>query len=123
MTDAPPLKPVTCIGSSRKDVRALPAPVQDTIGYALHLAQLGGKHRDAKALAGFGGASVQEIVVDYDRDTYRAVYTVRFAERIYVLHVFKKKSKSGIAMPKSDRELIERRLKQVQEMERDRKRK
>jgi phage-related protein len=122
MTDAPPLKPVLWIGSSRKDVRALPAPVQDTIGYALYLAQLGGKHRDAKTLSGFGGASVQEIVVDYDRDTYRAVYTVRFADRIYVLHVFKKKSKSGIAMPRSDRELIERRLKQAQEMERDRKR-
>jgi phage-related protein len=123
MTDAPPLKPVMWIGSSRKDLRALPAPVQDYIGYALYLAQLGGKHRDAKALSGFGGASVQEIVVDYDRDTYRAVYTVRFTDRIYVLHAFKKKSKSGIATPKSDRELIERRLKQAQEMERDRKRK
>jgi phage-related protein len=123
MTDVPPLKPVIWIGSSRKDLRALPAPVQDYIGYALYLAQLGGKHRGAKTLAGFGGASVQEIVVDYDRDTYRAVYTVRFADRIYVLHVFKKKSKSGIATPKSDRGLIERRLKQAQEMERDRKRK
>ena len=123
MTDAPPLKPVLWIGSSRKDLRALPAPVQDYIGYALYVAQLGGKHRDAKTLSGFGGASVQEIVVDYDRDTYRAVYTVRFADRIYVLHVFKKKSKSGSATPKSDRELIERRLKQAQVMEKDRKRK
>lgn len=84
------------------------------------MAQRGGKHRDAKTLTGFGGASVQEIVTDYDRDTYRAVYTVRFAERIYVLHVFKKKSKSGIATPKSDLELIERRLKQAQEMETNR---
>jgi phage-related protein len=123
MTDAPPLKPVMWIGSSRKDLRALPAPVQDYIGYGLHLAQLGGKHRDAKTLSGFGGASVQEIIVDYDCATYRAVYTVRFADRIYVLHAFKKKSKSGIATPKSDRELIERRLKQAQEMEKDRRRK
>jgi phage-related protein len=123
MPDAPPLKSVIWIGSSRKDLRALPALVQDYIGYALHLAQLGGKHRDAKTLTGFGGASVQEIVVDYNRGTYRAVYTVRFTDRIYVLHAFKKKSKSGIATPKSDLELIERRLKQAQEMERDRRRK
>lgn len=122
MTDAPPLKPVIWIGSSLRDLRALPAPVQDYIGYALHLAQLGGKHRDAKVLKGFGGAGVQEIIVDYNRDTYRAVYTVRFADRIYVLHAFKKKSKSGIATPKSDLELIERRLKQAQEMEKDRNR-
>lgn len=123
MMGEPPLKPVIWIGSSRKDLRSLPAPVQDYIGYALYLAQLGGKHRDAKTLSGFGGASVQEIVVDYDRDTYRAVYTVRFPDRIYVLHAFKKKSKSGIAMPKSDLELIERRLKQAQQMERDRRKK
>lgn len=120
MTDEPPLKPVIWMGSSRKDLRALPALVQDYVGYALYVAQRGGKHRDAKSMKGFGGASVQEIVVDYDRDSYRAVYTVRFAERIYVLHVFKKKSKSGIATPKSDLDLIERRLKQAQEMEKNR---
>ena len=120
MPDELPLTPVIWIGSSRKDLRALPDPVQDKIGYALYVAQRGEKHRDAKSLKGFGDASVQEIIVDYDRDSYRAVYTVRFAERIYVLHVFKKKSKSGIATPKGDLALIERRLKQAQEMERDR---
>lgn len=120
MTDKQPLTPVVWIGSSRKDVQALPEPVQDKIGYALYVAQGGGKHRDAKSLKGFGDASVQEIVADYDRDSYRAVYTVRFAARLYVLHVFKKKSKSGIATPKSDLELIERRLKQAQEMEKNR---
>lgn len=113
-------KPLIWMGSSRQDIRALPEPVQDRIGYALYVAQCGGKHRDAKTLKGFGGTSVQEIVTDYDRDTYRAVYTVRFVERMYVLHVFKKKSKSGIATPKSDRELIARRLKQAQEMEQHR---
>ncbi len=113
-------KPLIWMGSSRQDIRALPEPVQDRIGYALYVAQCGGKHRDAKTLKGFGGASMQEIVTDYDRDTYRAVYTVRFVERMYVLHVFKKKSKSGIATPKSDRELIARRLKQAQEMEQHR---
>lgn len=122
MTDVPPLKPIIWIGSSLRDLRALPASVQDYIGYALHLAQLGSKHRDAKVLKGFGGSGVQEIVVDYNRDTYRAVYTIRFTDRIYVLHAFKKKSKSGIATPKSDLELIERRLKQAQEMEKDRNR-
>ncbi len=75
---------------------------------------------EAKPLKGFGGASVQEIVVDHNRETYRAVYTVRSTERIYVLHVFKKKAKSGIATPKSDLDLIERRLKQAVEMEKNR---
>jgi len=88
--------------------------------YALYVAQRGGKHRAAKTLTGFGGANVQEIVVDYDRDTYRAVYTVRFTERIYVLHVFKKKAKSGIATPKNDLDLMERRLRQAQDMEKSR---
>ena len=120
MTDEPPLKSVMWIGSSRKDLRALPDPVQDKVGYALYVAQRGGKHRDAKTLTGFGGANVQEIVVDYDRNTYRAVYTVRFAERIYVLHVFKKKAKSGIATPRNDLDLIERRLRQAQDMEKSR---
>jgi phage-related protein len=75
---------------------------------------------EAKPLKGFGGASVQEIVVDYDRATFRAVCTVRFAQWIYMLHVFKKKAKSGIATPKPDIELIERHLKQAVEMEKNR---
>jgi phage-related protein len=75
---------------------------------------------EAKPLKGFGGASVQEIVVDYDRATFRAVYTVRFAQWIYMLHVFKKKAKSGIATPKPGIELIERHLKQAVEMEKNR---
>ena len=120
MPDEPRLKSVIWIGSSRKDLRALPDSVQDKVGYALYVAQRGGKHRDAKTLTGFGGANVQEIVVDYDRKTYRAVYTVRFAERIYVLHVFKKKAKSGIATPRNDLDLIERRLRQAQDMEKSR---
>ncbi len=120
MPDAPRLKSVIWIGSSRKDLRALPDSVQDKVGYALYVAQRGGKHRDAKTLTGFGGANVQEIVVDYDRNTYRAVYTMRFAERIYVLHVFKKKAKSGIATPRNDLDLIERRLRQAQDMEKSR---
>ena len=82
----------------------------DVFGYALHLAQAGGKHSQAKPLQGFGSAGVLEVVEDSRGSTYRAVYTVRFAQRIYVLHVFQKKSKSGIATLKPDMDLIRARL-------------
>jgi phage-related protein len=105
------IKPVEWIGSSYKDFKAFPDEVKDHMGYALHLAQIGDKHEDAKPLKGFGGAGVLEIVSDYVGDTYRAVYTVKFALAIYVLHVFQKKSKTGIKTPLMDIELIQRRLK------------
>lgn len=114
------VKPVWWIGSTKKDLLALPGEVQHHVGFALYQVQCGKMPAEAKPLKGYGGASVQEIVVDFNRDTYRAVYTVRFAERVYVLHVFKKKAKSGIATPKSDLDLIERRLKQAVEMEKNR---
>jgi phage-related protein len=117
---AGPLKPVWWIGSTKEDLLALPEEVQHQVGFALYQVQLGKVPAEAKPLKGFGGASVQEIVVDYHRDTYRAVYTVRFADRVYVLHVFQKKAKSGIATPKSELELIERRLKQATAMEKTR---
>jgi phage-related protein len=82
-------------------------------GYALFLAQTGKRHPDAKPLKGFGGASVLEVVEDYRSDTYRAVYTVKFPEAVYVLHVFQKKSKHGIATPKQELELIKDRLKRA----------
>ena len=103
-------KPVVWMGSSQKDLRAFPDDVQQTIGYALYLAQLGDKHDQAKPLKGFGDAGVLEIVEDHAGDTYRAVYTVRIAGAIYVLHVFQKKAKRGIATPKPDMDLIKRRL-------------
>lgn len=87
--------------------------VQDTFGYALHLAQVGCRHRQAKPLKGFGGAGVLEVVEDHDGDTYRAVYTVRHVTAVYVLHCFQKKSTTGIATPKPDMELIQARLKAV----------
>jgi len=117
---AAPIKPVWWIGSTKKDLLALPEEVQHQIGFALFQVQGGKMPAEAKSLKGYGGASVQEIIVDFNRDTYRAVYTVRFTDRIYVLHVFKKKAKSGIATPRSDLELIERRLKQAAEMEKNR---
>ena len=99
------------IGSSKKDLLALPEEVVNVFGYALYLAQTGGKHDQAKPLRGFGSAGVLEVVEDRRGDTYRAVYTVQFAVRVFVLHVFQKKSKSGIATPKPDLDLIRNRLK------------
>lgn len=88
-----------------------PRAVQRIFGYALYLAQQGERPPEAKVLKGFGGAGVLELVEDHRGDTYRAVYTVRFATRVYVLHVFQKKSKHGIATPKHEMDLIRERLK------------
>lgn len=85
------------------------------MGFALRQAQFGGKHRDAKVLKGFGGAGVLEIVDDHDGDTYRAVYTVKFAGAVYVLHAFQKKSKKGIKTPPTDMNVIRQRLKAAEE--------
>jgi phage-related protein len=108
-------KPLFWIGSSRKDLKAFPRPVQRSCGFALRHAQEGSKHPDAKPLKGFQGAGVLEIVEDHDGSTYRAVYTLRFAGAVYVLHAFQKKSKKGIQTPKHERELIEKRLKTAEE--------
>jgi phage-related protein len=105
------MKPLEWIGSAKKDLMALPAAVVDVFGYALYLAQIGTKHEQAKPLKGFGSAGVLEVVEDSRGGTYRAVYNVRFAARVFVLHVFQKKSKSGIATPKADLDLIKARLK------------
>lgn len=104
------MKPLAWIGSSLKDLRAFPEDVKDVLGFALHIAQIGEKHEAAKPLAGFGGSGVLEVIDDHDGDTYRAVYTVRFSTAVYVLHAFQKKAKRGIATPKSDIELIRKRL-------------
>jgi phage-related protein len=96
-------------------LRKLSNDVRDEFGYALYLAQTGKKHPSAKPLKGFGGASVLEVVEDCQGDTYRAVYTVKFVEAVYVLHVFQKKSTHGISTPRQDIELIRERLKRAQE--------
>lgn len=103
-------KPLDWVGSSKKDFLAFPGPVKDEIGNALGVAQFGGKHPRAKPWKGLG-PGVLEVVDDYDGDTYRAVYTVRFKEVVYVLHAFQKKSPKGIRTAQHDIELIERRLK------------
>lgn len=109
------LKPLYWIASSKKDLMSLPEQVRDVFGYALHLSQDGKKHSQAKPLKGFGGAGVLEIIEDCSGNTYRAVYTVKLIDRVYVLHCFQKKSKSGIETPKSDIDLIHERLKIAQE--------
>lgn len=103
-------KPIDWIGSSRKDLIQLPKEVRRMIGYSLELAQVEQEDKDAKPLKGFGNANVREIVKNDSEGTYRAVYTVQFKEIIYVLHVFKKKSKKKIETPKQEIELIKDRL-------------
>lgn len=104
-------KPLDWISSSYKDLMALPADVRRRFGYALSLAQMGDQDDAAKVLKGFGGAGVLEVVEDDAGGTYRAVYTVKFAEAVFVLHCFQKKSKRGIATPKQDMDTIRARLK------------
>ena len=109
-------KPVIWVGSSRRDLREFPAQVQKDIGDAIQQTQRGQKPSSVRTLSGFHGASVLEIREDHDGDTYRAVYTVRFAERLYVLHVFQKKSRHGIETGKQDLELIRSRLKKAEDL-------
>ena len=104
------MKPVEWVGSSYKDFLSFPDMVQDTMGYALYLAQIGRTHRASKSLKGFGGAGVIEVVEDSRDGTYRTVYTVKFENAVYVLHAFQKKSKKGIKTPSEEIELIRRRL-------------
>ena len=108
-----PLRPVEWLGNTQGDLRDLPAAVQDFFGYSLYLAQTGDKHVSAKPLKGFSGAGGLEAVHQQDKSAYRAVYTVRFAEAVYVLHVFQKKSKSGIATPEQEMRVVEARLKEA----------
>jgi phage-related protein/predicted XRE-type DNA-binding protein len=92
MSDEPPLKPVIWVGASLKDLREFPSPVQDQMGYALYLAQRGGKHQNVKVLSGFGGAGVVEVIKDYRGDTFRAVYTLKYAGTVFVLHAFEERT-------------------------------
>lgn len=106
-------KPLYWVASAKKDYQAFPAEVQDDMGYALGLAQFGAKHPKAKPWKG-EGPGIFEIVEDHRGDTYRVVYTVRFADVVYILHSFQKKSKSGIKTPQEDVRLIAERLKRAQ---------
>jgi phage-related protein len=109
-------KPLAWLGSSKKDLMALPVGVRKFFGHALDFAQRGERHDSAKVLKGFGGAGVLEIVEDDQGNTYRAAYTVKFKEAVFVLHVFQKKSKNGISTPKLDMDIIRERLKVAEKL-------
>ena len=108
-------KTIFWIGSALDDLKEFPEDVKRVMGFALRRAQDGGKHVNAKPLKGFGGAGVLEIVEDDDGNAYRAVYTVKFAGVLYVLHAFQKKSTKGISTPKHEIDLIRNRLKRAEE--------
>lgn len=103
-------KPCLFVGPSRRELKAFPEEVRGRIGHALHQVQSGQEPDSAKALKGFGGRGVLELVEDYEGSTFRAVYTVRFSDAVYVLHAFQKKSRKGISTPKHITELIKSRL-------------
>ena len=107
------IRPLLWVASSKRDYRDFPPPVQGNLGFELFLAQTGQHPPSAKPLKGLGSGTV-ELIEDFDGDTYRAVYTVRFVEAVYVLHAFKKKSKREVKTPKGDVELIKSRLKDAE---------
>ena len=115
MAEAKRRKPLFWIGSSLEDLRGFPDDVKRVMVFALHFAQAGGRHVDAKLLKGFAGAGVLEVVEEQAGDAYRGVYTVRFAGAVYMLHAFQKKSKRGIKTPTKEIELIRERLKRAEE--------
>ena len=119
MENAPRVKPLYWVASSKRDLLALPEEVVDVFGYALYLAQIGKKHEQAKPLKGFGSAGVLEVVEELEGNAYRAIYTVRFTCGVFVLHIFQKKAKRGIATPKANLDLIRERLKAAEQAARE----
>jgi phage-related protein len=112
-------KPLIFVGTCLDDLSTFPAAVRRSMGFALHIAQLGGKHPSSSPLRGFGGAGVLEVIEDYDGRAFRVVYTVKFQDRIYGLHAFEKKSKRRIATPKTELDMIRRRLREAEEIHRN----
>lgn len=107
------MKKIVWIGSSYEDLKEFPPPVRNAVGYALYFAQTGKKHPHTKVLSGMGNASVIEIRENDANGTYRLIYTVEIEEHVFVLHAFQKKSKSGIATPKQELDMIKNRLKEA----------
>ena len=115
ISDAEPLKPLFWVASSKEDLKDFPLDARQIMGFALFQAQVGGKHANAKPLKGFGGAGVLEISEHERGSTFRAVYTVKFIDAVYVLHAFQKKSKTGVKTPRAELDLISKRLKVAEE--------
>jgi len=114
VTTVRPDRPLLWVASSKRDYREFPSRVQDRFGFELYLVQTGQHPSSAKLLRGLGSGTV-ELVEDFDGDTYRAVYTVRFSEAVYILHAFKKKSKRGVKTPQGDIDLVRRRLRDAEQ--------
>jgi phage-related protein len=108
-------KPLIWVGDSLKTLQSFPEDVKDEVGFALFQAQTGKTYFKAKPLKGLG-VGVLEILSDHRGDTFRAVYTVRLSGRVYVLHAFQKKSKTGIATPKAELDLVRQRLRRAIEL-------
>lgn len=119
MSDAVPKK-LEFILSAYHELAVMPEEVQDSIGYALDLAQRGETHHNAKAMKGFKGADVMQHTARYNTDTYRCYYTARFGNVIYVLHCFMKKSKTGVAMTQQEKDLVAARFKEAERLHRER---
>jgi len=119
MSDEPTLKPVIWVGTSRRDFAKVPRTRTGSRGLYPVRCSARRKHRDTKALSGFGGAGVLEVVRDYRGDTFRAVYTLKYAERVFVLHALQKKSKTGRETPHRDMELIKQRLREAERIARE----
>lgn len=120
--DGRPLRELAWVGSSKRDFMGFPEEVRAAMGYGLYRAQSGQEHFSAKALKGFGGRTVLELVEDHLSGTYRAVYTVRLETAVYVLHAFQKKSKRGVGTPRLETEMVERRLKEAEAVDLERRR-
>lgn len=108
------MKKIIWLGKTKKDLKSMPNSVVDSIGFALYQAQIGGKADNVKVLKGFHGSGVLEVIESDESGTYRAVYTLKFGNEIYILHCFQKKSKSGISTPKEDMDMINKRLKEAE---------
>jgi phage-related protein len=113
--ETPVLRPLVWLGNSLRNLRAFPAEARKIIGDELQLIQFGGRPKDAKPFKGVG-SGVFEIALRYDGEAYRTVLAVQLGRNIYVLHAFQKKSKKGIATPKSDVDLIKQRYKEAKEL-------
>jgi len=111
------VKEVVWMGSSKRDLREFPDGVRQVFGIAIFFAQKGAKHPNSTPMKGHKGAGVLEVIEDFDSDTYRCVYTVKFGDKVYVLHAFKKKSKTGISTPQPDIEVINKRLADAKRLE------
>ena len=112
--------PLEFVGSAEDDLFVFPPAVKRVVGFAIRIAQRGGKHPDAKPLKGFRGAGILEVISDFDGNTFRAVYTVKFKGVVYVLHAFQKKSKKGIKTPRAEIDKVRARLRDAQALHEER---